>query len=355
MKKSILVRGMGYGMLIAGIMAGSIWAAEEAETAGEAGDIVVATDLLQTTVPAEIAAICDIEAMPNSLAFFEKISHKDYSGGFAGSLQLYESVKDYGYLPHFERVGELTLADGTRYNVIAEYASDVQFDPQNEESTANYRTLCDAFDEIIVPGLTPVNAGDTFIPQEETDTQSIFQDVLTTLAADLEAQKDREGLEADGFSYMYAYSYAEGTDAREKIGYTYTDIDYDGYCELLIGEIGQKEIYDMFTQVDGEVHHLITGGERDRWYLTGDEYGYRGLKNEGSGGAEYSVDSFYDLIAGDEQYLQVSFVYDGTSDPENPWKIDYGFGDVESVSEEEWRTRMGYNGENMELDYQPLG
>lgn len=349
-KLTFVRRVVGCGMLAAGILAAGVCAAEPAD-----GEVVVATDRLQAVVPAEIAEICDIEVTSDSLAFYEKISHQAQSGGFAGSLQVYESVKDYGYLPHFERVGELTLADGTLLNVVAEYASDVQFDPTSEESTTNYNTLCDAFDEVIVPGLTPVNAEDTFTLQAETDTQAIFQDVLATLAADLDARKDAEGLDADGFSYIYTYSYADGTDPKEKIGYTYTDIDYDGYCELLIGEIGQKEIYDMYTQVDGEIHHLISGAERNRWYLAGDEYGFRGLKNEASGGAEYTVNSFYDLIAGDEQYLQVSFVYDGTSDPENPWKIDYGFGDMESVSEEEWLTRMGYNGENAELDYQPLG
>ena len=374
MKKAVSI------ILAAGVMSVWTWAAEpettgfdsttmdnkvqeiidsEENNPGAAGEeetapVTVASDKLEVTIPAEIAAICDIESSAESISIFEKISHKKPYGGFVGSLQLYESVKDYGYLPSFKRVGELKLADGTILSVVAEFASDVPYDVFNEDSISNYQTLREAFDTVIVQGLKPINEEDTFTPQELTDTASIFREVLETLTDDLDKQKSAEELLAEDFSYMYAYSYNQDSDPGEIIGYAFTDVDYDGYSELVIGEVGQKEIYDMFTQVDGEIHHIISGGERDRWYFTGNEYRISGLKNEAAGGAGYTMNSFYNLISGEDLQLQTSFVYDSYTYPEQPFRIEYSYGDGEAVSEEEWTTLMGNYGETIAPDFQPL-
>ena len=317
-------------------------------------DGTVTGDLFSVRVPEEILEICDLEVREDSISFYEKISHEAF-GGHTGTICLYDKVEDYTMLPSFDPVGELHLEDGTLLHVIAMYPTDVQFDVESEESTDNYRAISEAFRTQIIDSIEAVEG--SYIPQAEVDTTSIYNGILDQLTAEISERKTQEELTEDGFCYLFAYLYGEeDDDPLASVGYAFTDLDHDGYQELLVGSMEDPMIYEMYAQLDGEVKQVFCSGERDRWYLTGKDEMVYALRNEASGGAMYSVTGFYNLVSGDDLYLSTRYVYDSEKDAEHPFYIGYFDDDdsLESVSEEEWNDRMGNYGETMAPAYQPL-
>lgn len=83
-------------------------------------------------------------------------------------------------------------------------------------------------------------------------------------------------------SYVYFYH-----DDLSQIGYTIIDIDNNGTDELIIGPNYDENsdykgmLYDMYTINENEVVHILSGMERDRYYLGSDN----SIINEGSGSA----------------------------------------------------------------------
>ena len=80
-------------------------------------------------------------------------------------------------------------------------------------------------------------------------------------------------------------------------GYLIDDLNGDHIPELIISTADAMEsgyavgmIYDLYTYQDGQVVHLISSGERDRYYLCEDSV----IANEGSAGA---ADSMYFLFS----------------------------------------------------------
>lgn len=84
---------------------------------------------------------------------------------------------------------------------------------------------------------------------------------------------------------------AKGTHHRypdaslSNAGYAFIDIDDDGISELLISMIsdggwgaGDGMIYDLCTIQGGKVVHLVSSGERNRYYLCRNNI----IANEGS-------------------------------------------------------------------------
>ena len=313
----------------------------------------VSNDSFTVTVPDEIAEICEVETNTDSISFYEPISHKEYHGGFVGDIRLFESVRDYGNLPNYRRGGQIDLPDGTKKDVVLELPSDVQFDVQNEESKENYGRISDALLSEIAASIVPADG--VFTPQDEVDTTGIYADVLDKLRADLEEEADNETLDNDGFSYLYKYFYQE-EDPAGMIGYLYLDINCDGYDELLIGSVEENAIYDLFTQLDNEVIHVISGGERDIFTLMGANGDYHRIKETGSGGADLTNVIFYDLDpARAVLNRQVAFTYDGQKDAESAFSIEYGEEeDAETATEEEWNERISSFGEEMQIQFTPL-
>ena len=322
----------------------------------EAADGVIFKSLaFSVTVPGDISEISDIYTLDNEIEFYEKISREEFGGGFVASVGLYDSVKDYAFMPSFGRGGQIEFEDGTKKDIVITYPTDVQFDPENEECRENYHKISEAFNNVI---LETIRAdGGTYIPQSEIDTDAVYADTIAAFSADLAAQKDAEGLSDDGFSYLYSYLYSEEGGALASAGYACMDLDGDGYDELLLGSLNDSAIYDLFTQIDGEVIHVFSGGERDVYELLSTDGEHPGvIRNTASGGAFYTVIHLYCLFPGTgELTLQESFVYDSDSDPENPFRIEYGKGiDPDVISEEEWNERQSYFGEVLPITYTAL-
>ena len=129
-----------------------------------------------------------------------------------------------------------------------------------------------------------------------------------------------------GYSGIWYMPFAEIT--ADKTGYAIADINGDGIDELAVGgvdEEGNGTIYDLYTQHNGEVFHIASAGERDRFSAV------RGntIVEAGSNGAEKSWISFLDIaetqfkyiaaykIEGDKVYkLQVAPPYENINDHE---------------------------------------
>lgn len=99
----------------------------------------------------------------------------------------------------------------------------------------------------------------------------------------------------------------------ELITFSFVDIDDDKIAELFV--LANEEyatsnrILEMYTFYDGEVHHLLSGWARNRYYLLSDMTFY----NEGSGGAAYSIWSHYnyDWIEHKLSFIDSYFTVDG--------------------------------------------
>lgn len=311
----------------------------------------VSNDLFSVAVPEEIAQISDVTADSESISFYEKISHGKY-GGFVGSIELYESVREYGDIPNYRRAGIIRKDDGSKLDVVLVYPSDVQFDMEDQDSIDHYGQIQDAFREQVVPSLEAVDG--TYIPQEEVDTTGIYMEILDQMAADLREGKEPAGFEEDGFSYVYGLPVGSEKEPSAVFGYAFADLNGDGYDEMMIGSIEDGTIYDLYTQLDTEVIHAFCGGERDRLTLVGHKNdSWREIREEASGGASNTVINFFNLEpTKGELFRVVSFVYDSQADPENPFGVSYSWEDeVETISEEDWNTRQGNFGETVMPDY----
>ena len=73
-------------------------------------------------------------------------------------------------------------------------------------------------------------------------------------------------------------------------------------------------------------------------------------------GADMSEISFYGLdVNTKDLFPQVSFIYDGQKDPENPWFVRYTHEeDPEPLTEEEWQSGLSNFGELYTPEAAPL-
>lgn len=122
----------------------------------------------------------------------------------------------------------------------------------------------------------------------------------------------------DPDNVCYMFSLYESERTLSEIGYALLDINGDGQPELFVSPMYMAEsggIYDMYTIIDGEIIHVISAGERDRYNLA-EDYSFN---NHGSGGALSSSDSNYKLDSNGELRVVQAVIYDGWRDSDNPW------------------------------------
>lgn len=143
---------------------------------------------------------------------------------------------------------------------------------------------------------------------------SSFDEAAYTVTIDFLKEKIYTGWgETDPSDYDYSYIYRYPDTV---FGYVQTDLNGDGSPELLIGTndvsyLGVTEIYDIYAlDPSGQSRHILSGGERDRFYITQDGT----IWEQGSSGADssflmlYSLNGFYPnllLYAQNEEMSQV--------------------------------------------------
>lgn len=112
----------------------------------------------------------------------------------------------------------------------------------------------------------------------------------------------------------------------DNVGYALEDLDGDGKEELLISAVSKEAsggmLYDVYTAPDGEVVHVLSGHERNRFYLQWLEEGTYMIANEASNSAFNSAWYYYSMIEGQLELMQ-GVVFNAAEDEENPWFITY--------------------------------
>lgn len=146
-------------------------------------------------------------------------------------------------------------------------------------------------------------------------SETLYKTVLAKCYTALANGWDQETLEKNSFSYLYSYH-----KNTADIGYAFIDIDGNGIQELLIGQVNAEGnyrgmIYDLYTISNGKVVHILSSGERNRYYLCNNGV----IANEASAGADYSTQSFYTLKQGTTLSLIECVIADGTETPSSPW------------------------------------
>lgn len=176
---------------------------------------------------------------------------------------------------------------------------------------------------------------------EETKLCDYYEDLIAAARECIEGNVVEEPEDYYDFSYII-YRYGASNGASEGLGYLIEDIDGNGTDELFFGQNDEPDsayngvIYDIYTISDGELVHVLSGGERDRYYFC--ENGM--IANEGSGGASISGWAYY-FFEGAELNLVEAILYNGLKDSDNPWfystQTDFpdGSENAESISEEQ--------------------
>lgn len=339
-------------------------AAAETEETAEAGDglnyvedMVLSTDLITLTVPEEFKgkflAVIDGE----SVSFYDKASNESGFGGYAFSVVV---DKDNDILPGgmYTKVGELSTAQGERYNVCKGYPSDVQWDyTASDEMPEDYAKLYNSADKVIESARA---AGDgTFVYGAGTKGEELYPYTVSRYIDAINEGWDANRFEEENMSPEFcALAETEGDKALDRIGFTYRDISSDGVDELLVGIIGDdgepSVVYDIYTAVDGVPALVVSGTSRNRYYAL--EYsGFANIRSEGAGADVITV---YEITPGSTELLQqYSIKNDSYADEKNPWFVNYEDDDTswESMTEDDYNERYELlNKEYQKLDYTPL-
>lgn len=133
---------------------------------------------------------------------------------------------------------------------------------------------------------TDMKSNDTSTDEKSKDTYG-YDEILSKIAASIES-----GEESDNGEYSYMYPKFGGMGASD-FGYAFIQITENEQA-LVVGENGTNEypsiLYDMYEEKNGELVHIFSGGERDRYYAT-DTTG--AFIEEGSSSADVSfLDTF---------------------------------------------------------------
>ena len=151
---------------------------------------------------------------------------------------------------------------------------------------------------------------ETTAPEETVpEIPDAYQQLLTAYAEALDQHLDVEGYFERELNYLVGV-----VNDSNQIGYCLTDLDGDGRDELLIGAVGDPDIYAMYTLSDGTARMVIDAGERNNFRM--DTQG-RIFNRAACSAAQSGV--FLFTFTGGQLEMQESYVADYGVDMENPW------------------------------------
>lgn len=163
------------------------------------------------------------------------------------------------------------------------------------------------------------------ITQEEAMT--LYGPTLELYRQAIRETWDRIKLESKQLTYMVGFQ-----NSGEVLGYALSDLDGNQTPELLVGD--GTVLYELYTIWEGEVVQLLSGAERNAYWLTDDGV----IGNNASNGAASSIYSYYRL-SGRNLVIDRRVFLDSRLDEENPWFKGYGSIDnAEQITEQEART-----------------
>ena len=318
--------------------------------------IIIKNRMFSITIPAELKGFYKCEIKKDKISVYDKVSRKAGFGGFAFGIKAYKNPADHATLPGGKKVGELVSKNGTLFDVVLKYPTDVQYDYTiSSVPPKSYKLLYDIGESVSIEGVK----GYQYYKNQGMKGKDLYHEVLKSHINAINEKYDSIMLEQNNMSYMYNILRKSGENLLNKIGYAYYDLNADGIDELLIGEISKGNqkgiIYDIYTMVNREPKHVVSGGNRNRFFVCNDVF----LCNEYSSGAmENGVRVYILLENSTELFPQVAFKYDGYSNVQNPWFLSYGIEEEsnkwENVTESTYKERKKIFDRYKRFDFVPL-
>ncbi len=309
------------------------------------------TKLFSLTLPKDVEGLYTVDVNDHSIMIYEtKASKEGGWGGFAYGFTAEEKPSDYAGSPGTCKLGEITTADGKIYDMVYVSPTDVQSDPEKEEYK-DYVAVANTL-ETSEASLTGIE-GAKYVAGAGTKGEDLYTDILEKYYTAITEKWDPEKLEAENMSYMYASI----PDALDNTGYFFYDVNCDGVEDLFIGENGEEAfqgvVYDIYTMVDRVPAHVISGGSRDRYYISNELF----ICNEASGGAAETDWIVYILTENTTKlFSQLAFKYDENTNKKQPWfrTYDYESGEWENITEEEFNDSKETFCDYKKIEYTPF-
>ena len=116
------------------------------------------------------------------------------------------------------------------------------------------------------------------------------------------------------------------------LGYALMDLDGDGTDELIIADNGQRQvIYDLYSLVNGQLVHILSGGERNSYELRENSV----ILNAGSNGAA-SSDYVFCHVSGGQLVQDTLIRFDAMADGNHPWFRGTNDQDLKQITDDNW-------------------
>lgn len=309
-------------------------------------DTVIKSRLFSISVPYNLSGSYEIKKEKNKISIYHKDSKKAGFGGFAFGIKAYKNPADHAVLPGSRKIGELTDKKGNLYDMVLKHPTDVQYDyTKSTQPPEIFKKLYDLGENVNIQGIK----GATYHKNQGMKGKDLYQKILEKHLTAINEKWDSSKLEKENMSPMY------NIIPKDKIGYIYYDVNVDGIEELLIGEISDGAwkgiIYDIYTMVNRKPKHVISGWDRNRYYVCDGSF----ICNEYSSGAAESGLTVYNLVENStELYPQVSFKYDTYENPKNPYFLSYSDEKWENVSKEKFNERQNTFLKYERFNFEPL-
>lgn len=161
------------------------------------------------------------------------------------------------------------------------------------------------------------------IVESETEVvysdEEIYKDVLDKLYYNISIGWDA----TEDISYLFYWEYSP-IQGLSDVGYSFMDLDGNGVSELVVTTIPDAKngiIYDLYTNIEGDVIHLASSGERDMYYLCQDNTIYVKSSNGAANSVEKRcfVENLNTVLG-----VQDLLVYDEYVDANNLWYFGDG-------------------------------
>lgn len=312
---------------------------------------VLSNSLFSITIPAELEGTYEAEVEDQQITLYHKESRDAGFNGMAFTIWAREMPAEFYGGPYMKR-GELTDANGKKYEVVIGYATEVQWDFEKySEMPEDFQKLYDAQDEIL-ENMTGVE-GATFAYQAGTKGEDLYPEIVAKYQQAIDEGWDATQFEENDMSPEF-YSIIQ-TDGASGIGIAYYDSDKDGVDECYVGTLVDDElrgsVYDIYTMVDGVPTHVISGTARNRFYV----YSEGMIVNEYSSGALENGSIVYCLEPNSTELVyQWGTKIDAYTNEDQPWFISYMEDEWENVTEDEFNDREASPEDYTDLEFKAL-
>ena len=314
-------------------------------------DRIISNRMFSIAIPNSLNGTYAVNKSKDKIYIYDKASKKAGFGGFAFAIRAYKNPKDHAVLPGSVKIGELVSKKGEIYDMVLKYPTDVQYDYTKDEPLS-YKNLYELGESVKISGVNK----NQYFKNQGMKGEDLYKEILDKHVRAINEKWDSNKLEKENMSYMYNVLSKNNENVLSKVGYAFYDVNHDGIDELFIGEITQGVfkgiIYDIYTMKDRKPIHVISGGNRDRYYTNGSF-----IINEYLSGSKENGWIVYNLVENSaELFFQLGFKYDGYADKNNPWFISYNLENDawENVSKDVFTDRKANFDNYMKFDYIPL-